>query len=365
MPLFTSNSDTPGAAQNGSGGPWLARLLTAAVLLLILLAGWEMAMRHLGLRAGDFDDGRDDWAVERRKVDSGPKDPIVIIGDSRILFDTDLATWQKITGHKPIQLALPAASPQPFLHELAADEHFAGLLVIGTAEFSYFRDGGEDSAPVLKYIKTQSPSQRISQKISQAAARHLAFLDANYTLFTLLEQNKWLLRKGVDGSYMDVWKISETVADRQTWLWDRVEYDPYIQEHTRLIWQTIYPGPEVPTATVNHVIAEAKADIAKIRARGGEVVWIRPPSAGPILEKELTRYPRPKVWDRLLRETKAFGIYYADYPAMQNLTVPDWSHLSRESALRFTDAYVRVLHEKLDWFKQHPAGKAGEPLAGL
>ena len=65
-----------------------------------------MAMRALGLRAGDLDDGMSHWAVERRKLAAGDHDGVVIFGSSRILFDTDLDAWEEMTGRRPVQLAL-------------------------------------------------------------------------------------------------------------------------------------------------------------------------------------------------------------------------------------------------------------------
>jgi hypothetical protein len=37
------------------------------------------------------------------------------------------------------------------------------------------------------------------------------------------------------------------------------------------------------------------------------------------------------------------GAYFADYPAMQGLVLPEDSHLSRTCATVFTDAYVRAV----------------------
>ena len=333
--------------------PWLRILAVVASATLVLMVAWELEMRHLGLRAGDLDDGRGYWAVERRKVDSGPRDSVVIIGDSRILLDTDLATWQKLTGRRPIQLALLGMNAQPILHNLAADEHFAGLLVIGTAEFSYFSDDAGSLPGVLRYMKSESPSQRIGLQIHKTLSRYFAFLDSNYTLFALLERHKWPERKGVESPYIDVWKISEAYDDRQSYLWDRIERDEYLRDQAKSIWMDFFEGPPVKPGTVERVSAETKADIDRIRARGGEVVWVRPPSSGPLLDIERTRYPREKVWDKLLHETASFGVYFEDYPAMHQLPCPDWSHLSRTSAIAFTDAYVRVLRERVEWLKVH------------
>lgn len=331
--------------------PWLRILLVVASTTLVLTVAWEIEMRHLGLRAGDLDDGRGYWTVERRKVDAGPRDSVVIIGDSRIFLDTDLATWQRLTGRRPIQLALMGTNAQPVLHDLAADEHFAGLLVIGTAEFSYFSDDVGSVPVVLDYIKTESPSQRIGHQIYKTLSRYFAFLDSNYTMFNLLEQHKWPERKDVDGPYMDVWKISESYDNRQSYLWERIERDDYLRQHAQAVWMELFAGPAVTSDQVGRAIAGTKADIDRIRARGGEVVWIRPPSSGPILDIERTRYPRQKVWDRLVHDTASFGVHFEDYPTMQRLRCPDWSHLSKTSAIAFTDAYVRVLYERVEWLR--------------
>jgi hypothetical protein len=340
--------------------PWLKILLVVAATTLVLMLGWEIEMRHLGLRAGDLDDGRGYWTVERRKVDAGPRDSVVIIGDSRILLDTDLATWQRLTGRRPIQLALMGMTAQPILHDLAADEHFAGLLVIGTAEFSYFSDDAGSIPGVLKYIKIESPSQRTGLQIHKTLSRYFAFLDSNYTLFNVLERHKWPERKDVEGPYIDVWKISESYDDRQSYLWDRIERDDYLREQAKTIWMEFFAGPEVKAATVERVSATTKSDIDRIRARGGEVVWVRPPSTGPILDIERARYPRQKVWDRLLHDSATFGVYFEDYPTMQHLSCPDWSHLSRTSAMAFTYAYVRVLRERVEWLKVRSSADAAD-----
>ena len=350
-PLPISSPPTKNFERPVPALPWTRILLGVIAATFILMFAWELEMRHLGLQAGDLDDGRAEWAVERRKVDSGPRDSVVIIGDSRILLDTDLATWQRLTGRRPVQLALLGANAQPILHDLAGDEHFAGLLVIGTSEFSYFSD---DTVPgVLRYIKNESPSQRTGLQLHRILSRHFAFLDSNYTLFKLLERHKWPERKGVVSPYDDVWKLSESYDDRQTYLWDRLEHDDYLRRQAQTIWTEFFSGPPVKADKIARISASTKADIDRIRSRGGEVVWIRPPSSGQLLNIEKVRYPRGRVWDKLMNDTGSFGLYFEDDPAMQQLSCPDWSHLSRASAIAFTDAYVRVLLGRVDWLRAH------------
>jgi hypothetical protein len=349
MPTTTN---TPPPARVIPAVPWLRVLLMATAITAVAVLLWEVQMRRLGLRAGDFDDGRDDWVAERRKLADGPRDAIVIIGDSRMLFDTDLAVWERLAKTRPVQLALLGSSPRPLLHDLAADAHFAGLVVIGTAELSYFGGAGAARA-ALRHLDAQTPAQRVGHQIYRVAARRLAFLDSNYTLFTLLERHPWPERAGVVGPYADVWKLGEFGAARQAFLWPRFEQDARLHGHARRLWLDIFTGPELEEQRIASVLAATAADIAAIRARGGDVVWIRPPSNGALLAAERKRYPRPQVWDRLLRETHCFGIHFEDYPTMQGLHAPDGSHLSRAAATAFTESYVRVLLEQAAWFEQH------------
>ena len=152
-------------------------------------------------------------------------------------------------------------------------------------------------------------------------------------------------REGVRGPVRDVWKIWEVGPDRQYYLWPRIQADERLREHARWVWGP-FDGKRVPAEQIERAIAQSKRDVARIRARGGEVAFVRSPSAGLYYEHELQAVPRAITWEPLLRETGAFGIHFEDYPAMQSLEVPEWSHLSRESAITFTRSYVAALQER-------------------
>src|SRR6187397_2457537 len=89
------------------------------VLVVIGVAAWEWKMRSLGLVAGDLTDGKAAWGVERRKLESGAHDKVVIVGGSRILFDTNLDVWKDLTGKRPVQLAMPGWNGEPVLKDIA------------------------------------------------------------------------------------------------------------------------------------------------------------------------------------------------------------------------------------------------------
>ena len=339
---------------------WPAIALAALVLAVAATGAWEASLRHLGLRAGDLDDGDDHWVVERRKVDTGPRDPIVLVGDSRILFDSDLDEWQRVTGRRPIQLALEGTNGGPVLEDLAKDEHFAGLVVVGMAPTSYFRDGMGLHDKALKYLRDQSPSQRVGHLIDMQLQNVLAFLDHDYAMFHLIERHHYPERAGydpTDAPYYEVWKLRETSADRQTRMWPRVVTDPFIQEHARLAWHD-FAGKVVDDAEVAKVAARSKKWIAQIRARGGEVVYLRPPSNGRVLVNEDKRLARARSWDVLLKETGAYGFHFQDDPASAAMQCPEWSHLTAADATVFTRIYVGALLAHVPWLEAHASGGA-------
>ncbi len=331
---------------------WPRIAAVAFSVTLLVMVAWELRMRQLQLRAGDLDDGLGQWAAERRKVDAGPRDPVVLVGDSRILFDTDLDLFAEVTGRRPIQLALPGTPGAQFLTDLADDEHFAGLVVVGMMEHLYFSSWKGLFGKALDYVRDESPSQRSGVVLHRELSRSFAFLDKEYSLFNLIERNDIPERGEIEGPYLDVWKISETFEDRQTRLWSRIQTDPRLQAHAIRAWHDM-KGKPLPQEQVDKTIAAAKHACEKIRARGGEVVFLRPPSAQPNRGNEEARAPRAKVWDVLLRETGSVGIHSDDYAAMQGLEIPERSHLSAESAKVFTRAYAGELVRQVPWLAAH------------
>ncbi len=73
--------------------------------------------------------------------------------------------------------------------------------------------------------------------------------------------------------------------------------------------------------------------------------------------------PRAKIWDRLLRDTHSFGIYFEDYPQMQALIPAEESHLTAADQKTFTRAYVSVLCQSIPWLQAHGAHCTGDPSA--
>src|SRR5690242_14366893 len=82
--------------------PWRTLLLVTVALTAVATVAWEIRARALGY-APTLNDTSDLWADRREPVKPAS---VVIIGDSRALFDTDLDVLEQGLGRRPVQLAL-------------------------------------------------------------------------------------------------------------------------------------------------------------------------------------------------------------------------------------------------------------------
>lgn len=333
---------------------WLVFALVAAATI-----AWELQMRSLGLVAGDLDDSKASWSVERHKIAAGRHDGVAIVGGSRILFDTNLNVWEELTGRRPIQLALPGMSGRRFLADLANHSDFDGLVLIDVTPAQFFREGpgNPEFEGVLETWDQRGPAERFGHEIGVFLSRRIAFLDDQYTPFRLLDQINIPNRVEVVGPYLRPWKLSETYDDRQTVMWRGIETNERLRAHAVHVWTFRKPPPPPDDALVARISADVSNSVAKIRARGGDVAFIRPPSTGAYYEREQIQVPRDRTWDRVLRESGTFGIHFEDYPEMQGLELPELSHLTREAAVLYTRAYVQVLLREMPWLKREQREK--------
>ena len=95
--------------------------MTVGVFVLLAIAAWEWRMRTLELLPGDIQDSASFWAEQRRRVNTENIE-VAIVGDSRILFDTDFNRFEALTGVRPLQLAL-AGQQRPALSQSSPRIH--------------------------------------------------------------------------------------------------------------------------------------------------------------------------------------------------------------------------------------------------
>jgi hypothetical protein len=266
------------------------------------------------------------------------------------LFDVQLPVWERQMGERPIQLAMEGTSPLPVMEDLAADSNFSGHLLVGVSSDLFF-SGFAYRGDVVPYFHKQTPSQRAGNWLSRTLIEPwFAFFDSDFALAAVLKRQDWPTRHGLPDR-LDVRKLSVSEADRNTYVWDKLVNDADYRALAQHIWAQHLDGPPPPSLntpeklqkTIDTQIQRAVDALAKLRARGVQVLFVRQPNAAHYLEFDNKVFPRAKTWDVLLARTGAPGIHFEDYPELRGFDPPEWSHLKRADAETYTAALCRII----------------------
>lgn len=338
--------------------PWRGIALAAAVLTAVGTVAWEIRARTWGY-APTLNDTPDLWAQRRAAV---KPDSLVIIGDSRPLFDLDLDELEKGLGTRPVQLALAGSAAYPILADLAADEKFHGTIICSLVPAMWLAPGGpliETSEKALKRYRSRTLAQRASHHLGMLLEEHVAFLkQEDLTLEMLLKRLPIPNRPGTGGPALPPY-FQTVDRERRTRMTDQCAQPGPLQTRIKEGWIPLFTPPPPPSyvpleaflkgmgeAVEGRFRATATA-VQKIRARGGKVVFVRFPFNGGLKDLEDRATPRAGPWTRLLAESGAPGIYFEDYPELARFDCPEWSHLSGPDSVEFTKRLVPHLKTAL------------------
>lgn len=365
----TSSSDPEGANTSGVGGrwvvreipdqPWLILLAIAATVVAMAMAGWEAHVRQLGY-GPTLGDTPNLWARTRSSAAFAGPEQVVFVGASRTLFDTDLETFQKETGGLlPIQLATVGSNPLVILEDLAKDPSYAGTTIVGIVPGLIVAAAGppvSSPAKFVAYYHQWSVANRMELPLTLFFDEHFAFINQDeLTLSQLIDNGLDLpLRSKVYAPKLPGYMYT-LGRHRQARMIPQVATVPETQKRIQQIWLPLFQGPPKPGAFTDKQWAKMmsggwegnllriKESVSSITGRGGKVIFSRLPSTGGVLALENRVTPRTAIWDRILRETGAPGIYFEDYPELTGFDCPEWSHLNAEDATEYTRRFARIL----------------------
>jgi len=346
MPSSTSSSDRLHVpVRDVPDRRWGWMLAGAFALFLALTTGWELYWRAFGAVPA-YRNSDAEWAQQRRRIDQGEGGKTVLTGASRVLFDVNLDVWEQITGERPIQLALEGTSPMPVLEDLADDPNFTGRVLVGVAPDVFF-SGFAYRKGAIEYFKKEGPSGRVGNWLSRHLVEpYFAFYDEDFALATVLRRQDWPSREGKHVGLRVRKLLIQPGADRNSEMCDKVATDPEYRALCRKVWAQDFddvPPADVLANMVDKEVERATDAVAKLRARGVKVVFLRPPSVDDYYKYEQKIFPRAKTWDVLLAKTGAPGIHFEDYKQLQGYELPEWSHMSAPEARRFTAQLVPIL----------------------
>lgn len=333
---------------------WAALAIAAFALVAAATAAWEFHWRGKGLYTGDYKQSVALWAKERRKATG---DATVIIGSSRIFFGVNLDVWEKETGVRPVQLAMEGTSARISLEDLARDENFRGLLVVGVTTPLYFTQVGGRRAEFVERWRKVTPADRLELALTRRLENIFAFIDDLSRVKSQVSYWDLPVREGMNPRF-NPRKLEAVDEDRNTHLWERVETDERYRTEAIAMWargiknNAPPPGPDgkpamMPDAAIDAVINETKQHVDAIRARGGDVAFVRMPFKG-VYSVEHFAFPPSRFFDPLVARTQSAGVDFEDYAAMQGLEIPEDSHLSAAAAEGFTVELVNALFPEIE-----------------
>jgi len=341
----------------------LKTFIFTVIIVVGFILVWEFHFRGRGF-VPSYNDDKVLWATKRKEIYKGRGEATIFLGASRIKFDLDIPTWERLTGEEAIQLAIVGTSPRPVLRHLANDENFKGKVVVDVVEDIFFSPRtfiSEKSAlEAINYYEGETPAQQASAVLNMGLESRFVFLEeGKFGISNLLNDLQLQNRPGVFSFPSFPHEFATATSDRQTIMTPMFLTNPALIKRQTENWAKLGATAKIPGVkgeALDAIFKEVKESIDKIRARGGEVVFVRPPSSGGYLEMETTVFPRSQYWDPLLKFTDTKGIHYTDYPATANFICPEWSHLSYpDDVVSYTSELVRIFRQEMHWdFAKNP-----------
>lgn len=336
--------------------PQLKTSLFSASIVVLFIISWEFFLRNQGFTPS-YDDGKEFFAHEKRKIYQPIDQTTVFIGSSRIKYDLDAQTWLEQTGEIPVQLACVGSTPIPVLNELANDEKFKGKLVIDVTEKLFFNFGPSPYRRPnegIKYFSDESYAQKASYAIDFFLQSQFVFLDKeNFTLNPLLHDVPLPPRKNVFVLPVFPREFERVNAFRQSYMTDRFAADTADARKVQEIWKLYGEmGKKKPAPSayqIDSLLGHVKQCVDKMRNRGVQIIFTRTPSTGDEIAVEKMVFSREKYWQRLLDTCQIKGIFFSDYPELANLNCPEYSHLDLVGAKIFTKKLSALLKSDFGW----------------
>jgi hypothetical protein len=340
--------------------PW--RGITVIVVLIVIAAvsAWEFYCRSIGY-GPTLNDNEDLWALRRRHI---KPESVVIVGDSRAWYDLDLDELQQGLGKRPVQLAMGGSCAYPVLADLANDKNFHGTIICGVVPRLFVAPPGtppmERADKAVRRFYNQTWSQWTGQCLGEFLENRLAFLkQEELTLDDLLKRLPIPNRPGALVSPRLPPYFGTLDRERRARMIEECARPGKLQRTIQQIWLPLFTPPPPPTYIPKDRFAKQMSEareqrfhdiaaaVQKLRARGGKIVFLRLPNSGELKKLEDRETPRTGIWDRLIMDTGAPGIYYEDVPELSSFNCPEWSHLSAGDSVEFSKRLIPHLRKAL------------------
>jgi hypothetical protein len=321
---------------------WLLAWILAAVITVGGWLGFEKYWRGQGY-APTVMDSFDLWSLHRaRAVKPGPPLRVALLGASRIQYGLSPSVFRDEARKMslnvdPIMLAVNGHYPLAALRDLADDEKFAGVAIVGIDSRGMDKKVWEMQAKhTSQYHHDWSPSREVHRRLLTYVQQHAIAARPDFSFITLIKRvldghgppYREYVTFERDRSGGTDYRKSDLAAIRNARVADLKKYYPLYTP----------PAPEVWLSEMREVVRW----VEKINARGGKVVFYREPVSDEHLELDEANFPRAKYWDKLVAIMPAKMIDFRDYPEL-NIDTPDTSHIDIKDIDRHTRGLLHVL----------------------
>lgn len=362
MPSSTSSSEQPHTLAQAPQADWRRVLWLGLAVALGVAVLLEAGLRFKGY-APTVQDGPELWSQFRARASRAAPQDLLLVGASRMQLDADPATLRAATGRRVIQLAIDGGSFVPVLADLAADERVRATVLVDFSEHVLESDAHD--AHAASWVAAHrarggpwaAPSRWSEEQLGSAVRRRLASFADGGTPWTALSTR--LARSGRTTQYLTTLPDRSREADyRQVPLpafalgravrhvgLPEATLDGTLPEVQARVDAAIdaTPAAELTPVAAERIGAVAR-DVAKLKSRGAQVVFVRFPTSGAVRRFDQRRYPSDGPLTRAFRERVGAPLVEFDrHPALAGFTCPDGSHLDRRDRARFSRALAQVL----------------------
>lgn len=320
---------------------WLLTWLLAAAITVTGWLAFETYWRGQGYRPTVMD-SMDLWSLYRaRAVKAAPPLRVALLGASRIQYGLSPSVFRdEARNTDPIMLAVNGHYPLAALRDLAMDEKFKGVVVVGIDSRGMDKRVWEmQEKHVQQYRHDWSPSREVHRRLLTYVQQRAIVGRPDFAAVTLIKRlfdhhgppYKEYVTFERDRAGATDYRKSDIAAIRNARVADLRKYYPLYTPPTTEPWLL--------------EMREVVRWVEKINARGGKVVIYREPVSGEHIELDEANFPRALYWDKLVAIMPALMIDFRDYPEL-NIDTPDTSHIDIKDIDRHTRGLVRVLKLK-------------------
>ncbi|MEO8803618.1 MAG: hypothetical protein ABI304_00365 [Rudaea sp.] len=313
---------------------WPLAVLIAAAIVVVVEFHW----RTLGYQP-NIRDSSQLWSIQRDRVYSTNKTPLVLLGASRIEFGIDTKLLAKLLpNYQPVMLAQNAHYPLAVLRDLADDADFRGVVICDIESNGLAETYRDMQQPLVDYYHKQwSPSWHLHRLLLTLWQKHAVVADPQLGVVETVLR----LIAGRAPPRPDYVRF---FADRS----GDIDYTQTDVAAARRHFDELVTKGQVPHAVATPDrwfagLAPVYAWAQRIQARGGEVIFYRSPTSGILPKAEAIMYPPAQYWDRFTATVPAPVVDAAVIPQLSAFKEPDDSHLDYRDKPAYTRALVDVL----------------------